>query len=93
MEQYHPDLYKKFISLNFPFEYFFSKHITYFYSSFFEDIETFMKIMDILIFESVFSIYIYKDPISHLRFLCTIILTILIENKDKILAVENIYQL
>jgi hypothetical protein len=52
-----------------------------------------MKIMDILIFESVFSIYIYKDPISHLRFLCTIILTILIENKDKILAVENIYQL
>ena len=93
LEQYHPDLYKKFISLNFPFEYFFSKHITYFYSSFFEDIETFMKIMDILIFESVFSIYIYKDPISHLRFLCTIILTILIENKDKILAVENIYQL
>ena len=93
LEHHHPKLYKKFVSLNFPLEYFFSKHITYFYSSFFEDIELFIKILDVLIFESTFSKDIIKDPINHLRYLCTIILTVLVENEDKILATENIFQL
>ena len=93
LEQHHPNLYKKIVSINFPFEYIFSKHITYFYSSFFEDIELFMKIMDIFIFESVFSKNNYDDPINHIRFLCTIIITIIVENEDKILAAENIFQL
>ena len=93
LEQHHPKIYQKFVSLNFPFEYFFSKHITYYYSSFFNDIELFMKIMDILIFESAFSIETFRDPINHLRFLCTIILTIIVENEDKIISAENIYQL
>ena len=93
LEQHHPDLYKKLESLNFPIEYFFSKHIEYLYSSFFEDIELFIKIMDILIFESVVSIHIYKDQINHLRFLCTIIITILVENEEKIMAADNLFQL
>ena len=93
IEQHHPELYKKLISLNFPIEYFFSKHIASFYSSFFDDIELFIKIMDILIFESVTSIHIYKDPINHLRFLCTIILTIFVENEEKIMSVDNVFQL
>ena len=49
--------------------------------------------MDILIFESVISIHIYKDPINHLRYLCTIILTILVENEEKIMSVDNVFQL
>ena len=93
LEQHHINLYKKLISINFPFEYFISKHIASYYSSFFYDVDLFMKISDILVFESSIALNNNLDSINHLRFLCTITLTILVENENKFLSVDNIYQL
>ena len=93
LEQHHINLYKKLISINFPFEYFISKHIASYYSSFFYDVDLFMKISDILVFESSIALNNSLDSINHLRFLCTITLTILVENENKFLSVDNIYQL
>ena len=93
LEEHHNKLYKKIISLNFPIEFFFSSYISCFYSSFFNDIELYIKVLDILIFEGSLSINNYRDPINHLRVLCAIILTVLVDNEDKINEVENIYQL
>ena len=78
LEQHHINLYKKLISLNFPFEYFISKHIASYYSSFFYDVNLFMKIADILVFESSIAINNSSDQINHLRFLCSIALVILV---------------
>ena len=93
LEQHHINLYNKLLSLNFPFEYFISKHIASYYSSFFYDVDLFMKISDILIFESSIAINNNLDSINHLRFLCSIALTILVENESKFLSVDNIFQL
>ena len=93
LEHHHPNLYNKLISLNFPFEYFISKHIASYYSSFFSDVNLFMKISDILIFESSIATNNNQDSINHLRFLCTIALTIFVENENKFLSVDNIFQL
>ena len=93
LEQHHFTLYSKLLSLNFPFEYFISKHIASYYSSFFYDIDLYMKIADILIFESAIAVNNRLDSINHLRFLCSIALTILVENENKILSVDNIFQL
>ena len=93
LEHHHSNLYNKLISLNFPFEYFLSTHISSYYSSFFSDINLFMKISDILIFESSIAKNNNEDSINHLRFLCSIALTIFVENENKFLSVDNIFQL
>ena len=93
LEQHHINLYKKLLSLNFPFEYFISKHIASYYSSFFYDVNMFMKIADILVFESSIAINNNSDQINHLRFLCSIALVILVENENKFLSCDNIFQL
>ena len=80
--------YKKLLSLNFPFECFISKHIASYYSSFFYNVNMFMKIADILVFESSIAINNSSDQINHLRFLRSIALVILVENENKFLSWE-----
>ena len=91
LESHHKKIYEKFISLNFPPEFFLSKHLSSLYTDYFND-ELMMRILDILIYESSFK-NINNDRIQNLRVLCAIPITLIELNKNKILACESVSEI
>ena len=91
MEKFQKDILEKFISLNFPIEFFISKHLDSLYADYFED-ELMMRIFDILIFESGIAGK-YIDDLQYLRILCAIPITLFDFNKKEILECESVSEL
>ena len=91
MEKFQKNILEKFISLNFPIEFFISKHLDSLYADYFED-ELMMRIFDILIFESGIAGK-YIDDLQYLRILCAIPITLFDFNKKEILECEFVSEL
>ena len=91
LEKYHPEIYKKFISLNFPIEFFLSKYLSSLYTNYFED-ELMMRIFDIIIFESGIEGK-YIDDLQYLRVLVAIPITLFEFNKKDIIECESVSEL
>ena len=91
LEQHQKKIYEKFLSLNFPLEFFISKHLSSLYTDYFED-ELMMRIFDILIFESGIEGK-FVDDMQYLRILCAIPITLLELNKKDILECESVSEL
>ena len=91
LEKFQPEIYKKFISLNFPIEFFLSKDLSSLYANYFED-ELMMRIFDIIIFESGIQGK-YIDDMQYLRVLCAIPITLFEFNKKDILECQSVSEL
>ena len=91
LETHQKEIYNKFISLNFPPEFFLSQHLSTLYTDYFNE-ELMMRIFDILIFECSFK-NINNDKLQYLRILCAIPITLLELNKKRILACESVSEL
>ena len=91
LENHQNEIYNKFISLNFPPEYFFSKHLSTLFTDYFKD-ELMMRIFDILIFESSFQ-GLYGDNLQYLRILCAIPITLFELSKNRILACKSVSEI
>ena len=91
LERHQKEIYKKFISLNFPIEFFFSRHLSTLYTDYFNH-ELMMRILDILIFESSYK-NINKDRLQGLRVLCAIPITLMGLNEKRILSCESVSEI
>ena len=91
MEKFQKKIYEKFISLNFPIEFFISKHLSSFYADYFDD-ELMLIILDVIIFEAGIKGK-YIDEIQYLRILCAIPITLFDLNKKYILECESVSEL
>ena len=91
MEQFQKKILDKFISLNFPIEFFITKHVSSLYADYFED-ELMMRIFDILLFESGINGK-YIDDLQYLRILCAIPITLFDFNKKEIMECESVSEL
>ena len=91
LEIHEKEIYNKFISLNFPIEFFLSKHLSSLYSDYFGD-ELMMRILDILIFESSFQ-GLYCDKLQYLRILCAIPITLFQLGKKKIIVCKSVSEI
>ena len=91
LEIHQKKIYEKFQSLNFPIEYFISKHLSSLYADYFEE-ELMMRIFDILIFESGIEGK-FVDDLQYLRILCAIPITLLELNKKDIMECESVSEL
>ena len=91
METHLTKVYDKFISLNFPIEFFISRHLSTLYTDYFNN-ELMMRIFDILIYESSFKV-INKDNLHYLRILCAIPITLFEINENRILACESVSEI
>jgi hypothetical protein len=91
MENFQKKIYEKFISLNFPIEFFISKHLSSFYADYFDD-ELMLIILDVIIFEAGIKGK-YIDDIQYLRILCAIPITLFDLNKKYILECESVSEL
>ena len=91
LEKFQPEIYEKFISLNFPLEFFLSKYLSSLYANYFED-ELMMRIFDIIIFESGIEGK-FIDDMQYLRVLCAIPITLFEFNKKDILECESVSEL
>ena len=91
LETHHKQIYDKFLSLNFPPEFFLSRHLSTLYTDYFKD-EFMMRIFDILIFESAFQ-GLYGDNLQYLRILCAIPITLFELSKDKILLCKSVSEI
>ena len=91
LEQYFKEIYDKFISLNFPIEFFISRHLSTLFTDYFNG-ELMMRIFDIIIFESSFKGK-FKDNLHYLRILCSIPITLFELSKKKILACESVSEI
>jgi len=91
LESHHKQIYDKFISLNFPPEFFLSRHLSTLYTDYFKD-EFMMRIFDILIFESAFK-GLYGDDLQYLRILCAIPITLFELSKNKILLCKSVSEI
>ena len=91
LETHEKEIYNKFLSLNFPIEFFFSKHLSSLYSDYFGD-ELMMRIFDIIIFESSFQ-GLYGDKLQYLRILCAIPITLFGLSKNRILVCKSVSEI
>mgnify|MGYP006873000002 CR=1 FL=1 len=91
LESHHKQIYDKFISLNFPPEFFLSRHLSTLYTDYFKD-EFMMRIFDILIFESAFQ-GLYGDNLQYLRILCAIPITLFELSQNKILLCKSVSEI
>ena len=91
LECHDKEIYNKFISLNFPPDYFFSQHLSTLYTDYFKG-ELMMRIFDILIFESAYKEN-YGDKLEYLRILCAIPVTLLEMSEKRILACESVSEI
>ena len=91
LENHQNEIYTKFLSLNFPIEYFLSRHLSSLYSDYFGE-ELMMRIFDILIFESSFQ-GLYGDKLQYLRILCAIPITLFELSKNRILACKSVSEI
>ena len=91
LEQYFKEIYDKFISLNFPIEFFISRHLSTLFTDYFND-ELMMRILDIIIFESSFKGK-FNDKLHYLRILCSIPITLFELSKKRILACESVSEI
>jgi hypothetical protein len=86
-----PEIYNKFVELNFPIEIFLSHSISTIYSDYFQT-DLFLRIMDVILFESALETD-NVDKYDYLRLLCTIPLTLLKLSESKILAARSVKEL
>ena len=91
MERHQNKIYDKFISLNIPPELFISRHLSTFFTDYFDN-ELMMRIFDIIIFESSFQ-NSYSDNMQYLRILCAIPLTLFEFNEERILACKSVSEI
>ena len=91
LETHHKKIYDKFLSLNFPPEFFLSQHLSTLYTDYFQD-EFMMRIFDILIFESAFQ-GLYGDNLQYLRILCAIPITLFELSQEKILLCKSVSEI
>ena len=91
LENHQKEIYNKFISLNFPLEFFLSRQLSTLYTDYFQD-ELMMRIFDILIFESSFQ-GLYGDKLQYLRILCAIPITLFEISKNRILACKSVSEI
>ena len=91
LERHIKQIYDKFITLNFPPEFFLSQHLSTLYTDYFKD-EFMMRIFDILIFESAFQ-GLYGDKLQYLRILCAIPITLFELSQDKILLCKSVSEI
>ena len=91
LENHHKEIYNKFISLNFPPEFFLSRHLSTLYTDYFKG-ELMMRLFDILIFESSFQ-GLYGDNLQYLRILCAIPITLFELSKNRILACKSVSEI
>ena len=91
LESHQKKIYDKFISLNFPPEFFLSMHLSALYTDYFKD-ELMMRIFDILIFESSFQ-GLYGDNLQYLRILCAIPITLFELSKNRILVCKSVSEI
>ena len=91
MENHQKGIYDKFLSLNFPPEFFLSRHLSTLYTDYFEN-ELMMRIFDILIFESSFQGF-YGDKLQYLRILCAIPITLFELSKKRILVCKSVSEI
>ena len=91
LETHQRKIYEKFISLNFPPEFFFSQHLSTLYTDYFNH-KLMLRILDILIYESSFKI-LNNDKLQSLRVLCAIPITIIELNQNRILACESVSEI
>ena len=85
------DIYKKFLSLNFPIETLISHNIASLFCDYFQG-EIQMRIFDILIFEATYHSYLGNN-LQYLRILCTIPITLMTFKKKNILNCESVSEL
>ena len=91
LEKNQKNIFDKFQSLNFPIEFFISKHLSSLYADYFEG-ELMMRIFDILFFESGIEGK-FVDDLQYLRILCAIPVTLFELNKKDILECESVSEL
>ena len=91
LETHQKEIFNKFISLNFPVEYFFSQHLSTLYTDYFNH-ELIIRILDILIYESSFK-NLNNDKLQGLRVLCAIPITLMQIHKNRILACESVSEI
>ena len=91
LEVHQKAIYEKFISLNFPIEYFISSHLSSLFADYFDE-ELMMRIFDILIFESGIEGK-FVDNMQYLRILCAIPITLFELNKNDILESQSVSEL
>ena len=91
LEEYFKKLFDKFISLNFPIEFFISSHLSTLFTDYFND-ELMMRIFDIIIFESSFKGK-FKDKLHYLRILCSIPITLFELSEKRFLACESVSEI
>ena len=91
LENHQKEIYDKFISLNFPPEFFLSRHLSTLFTDYFKD-ELMMRIFDILIFESSFQ-GLYGDKLQYLRILCAIPITLFQLSKNRILVCKSVSEI
>ena len=92
IENHYKELYDKFLSLNYPIEFFLSKNIGSLFSDYFARSLT-LNLFDILIYESTFSKTIYNDRLQYLRVLCTVPITLMSLKRKDILACKSVSEL
>ena len=91
LQNHMKEINNKFASINFPIEYFITDLLTNFYCDYFQT-ELFLRIMDIIVLHC--SIKTNKDAkYDYLRLICAIPLTLIKENKRKILECISIKEL
>ena len=91
LEEHFEEIFDKFKSLNFPIEFFISRHLSTLFTDYFND-ELMMRIFDIIIFESSFKGK-FNDKLHYLRILCSIPITLLELSKKNILACESVSEI
>ena len=91
LENHQKKIYDRFIALNFPLEFFLSRHLSTLYTDYFKD-ELMMRIFDILIFESSFQ-GLYGDKLQYLRILCAIPITLFELSKNRILVCKTVSEI
>ena len=92
IENHYNELYNKFLSLNYPIEYFVSKNIGSLFSDYFARSLT-LNLLDILIYESTFNKIIYNDKLQYLRVLCAVPITLMSLKRKDILACKSVSEL
>ena len=91
LEEYYKEIFEKFKSLNFPIEFFISRHLSTLFTDYFYG-ELMMRIFDIIIFESSFKGK-FKDKLHYLRILCSIPITLFELSEKNILACESVSEI
>ena len=91
LENHQKEIYDKFIALNFPPEFFLSRHLSTLFTDYFND-ELMMRIFDILIFEAAFQ-GLYGDKLQYLRILCAIPITLFELSKNRILVCKSVSEI